>query len=358
MDATRSCGTPRASWSAATPRRLPLRPAPDVQRRRDHRGQRVLAQLGRHLPDVQHRRRDLGNRLISEPRAQRLRHRAQGDRPVHVRDNLIAGNRVGVYIDGSPFTTSKPGEFTRNTLAYNDVGFTFLPSARGNELVGTTSSTTSTRSRWRGGALEANAFWKGERGNFWSDYTGYDQNADGIGDFVHESQTLFENMMDKRAEAPALPVQPRAAGDRVRRARHPRGSARAQVHRRGAAHASPCRSRRQRRAEPRTPALAGSGACCSRRASSLASRAFARLIRQGSVTHDHDRPTSPSVRLDRRRWTMHVFDHRPGESVASGAPTARARPRSSAACSGCCGSQGDHRRRARRAPRQGKRARC
>jgi nitrous oxidase accessory protein len=115
-----------------------------------------------------------------------------------VRDNLISQNRVGIYVDGSPFSTRKPGEFTGNTLAYNDIGFTFLPSARGNQLSENNFIDNIDQVSVAGrGRLDANTFWKGERGNFWSDYSGYDQNADGVGDFVHESQTLFENMMDK-----------------------------------------------------------------------------------------------------------------------------------------------------------------
>lgn len=115
-----------------------------------------------------------------------------------VSQNLIIGNRVGVYIDGSPFTDAKPGEFTRNTIAFNDVGFTFLPSARNNELT-ENNFIDNINQVWVAGRgdLSANRFWVGEVGNFWSDYTGYDENRDGIGDFVHESQTLFEDMMDK-----------------------------------------------------------------------------------------------------------------------------------------------------------------
>lgn len=119
-----------------------------------------------------------------------------------VRDNLIVGNRSGVYIDGSPFTKARPGEFTGNTLAYNDVGFTFLPSARNNQLTENNFIDNIDAVAVAGrGSLSANQFWKGDRGNFWSDYTGYDQNGDGIGDFVHESQTLFENLVDRE---PAL----------------------------------------------------------------------------------------------------------------------------------------------------------
>ncbi len=115
-----------------------------------------------------------------------------------VTDNLLVGNRVGVYIDGSPFSDKKPGEFTHNTIALNDIGFTFLPSARGNELTENNFIDNIDQVSVAGrGDLSGNRFWKGDRGNYWSDYTGYDQNGDGVGDFVYESQTLFDNLMDK-----------------------------------------------------------------------------------------------------------------------------------------------------------------
>ncbi len=115
-----------------------------------------------------------------------------------VADNIIAGNRVGVYIDGSPFTNKMPGTFTSNTIAHTDVGFTFLPTARGNELTDNNFIDNIEQVSVAGrGDLSRNAFWKGDRGNYWSDYTGYDEDHDGIGDFIHESQTLFENMIDR-----------------------------------------------------------------------------------------------------------------------------------------------------------------
>lgn len=123
--------------------------------------------------------------------------------------NLITSNRVGVYLDGSPFGTSLPGQIARNTLAYNDIAMTFLPAVRGNEVVQNNFIDNLEQICVGGrGQLKGNAFWKGEEGNYWSDYVGYDQNNDGVGDFVHESETLFENLLDREPKLRLLLYSP------------------------------------------------------------------------------------------------------------------------------------------------------
>lgn len=123
--------------------------------------------------------------------------------------NLITSNRVGAYLDGSPFGSSKPGDFSRNTFAYNDIAMTFLPAVRGNEIVHNNFIDNLEQVSVSGrGQLKGNSFWKGEEGNYWSDYVGYDMNADGVGDFVHESQTLFENLLDREPKLRLLLYSP------------------------------------------------------------------------------------------------------------------------------------------------------
>lgn len=126
-----------------------------------------------------------------------------------VEENHIIGNRVGVYLDGSPFTNARPGAFVHNTIAYNDIGLTFLPAVRGNEFTQNNFIDNIEQVSVAGrGELKGNAFWKGDIGNYWTDYVGYDQNADGVGDFVHESQTLFENLMDREPKLRILLFSP------------------------------------------------------------------------------------------------------------------------------------------------------
>lgn len=126
-----------------------------------------------------------------------------------VENNLFVGNRAGIYLDGSPFSPRNPGVFTRNTIAYNDIGVTFLPAVRGNQftLNNFVSNVEQVGVLGRG-SLAGNEFWVEETGNFWTDYVGYDQDRDGVGDFVHESYTLFENLVDRHPKLRLLLFSP------------------------------------------------------------------------------------------------------------------------------------------------------
>lgn len=115
---------------------------------------------------------------------------------VEATDNLLSGNRVGIYFDNSPWSKDVNQHFTQNAFMYNNIGLLFAPSVKRNyfsqnsfienaEQVGLTSS----------GDFKENFFTVADEGNFWSDYAGYDTAGDGVGDLPYVSKSLFESMM-------------------------------------------------------------------------------------------------------------------------------------------------------------------
>ncbi|MFO0962071.1 MAG: nitrous oxide reductase family maturation protein NosD [Phycisphaerales bacterium] len=117
----------------------------------------------------------------------------------HIEENLLLGNCVGIYVDGSPFVTPDSGIVRRNTIAANDVGLALLPAVRGNQVWDNSFVDNVEQVAVQGrGTLRGNAFEREERGNFWSDYAGYDADADGVGEADYDARRLFENLVDRQ----------------------------------------------------------------------------------------------------------------------------------------------------------------
>ena len=119
-----------------------------------------------------------------------------------IENNLFLDNRVGAYLDGSPREVDSIGRFAGNVFAYNDIGVGMLPSVRHNQF--TLNSFVDNREQVAiagggGGRLQANDWNLGDQGNYWSDYVGYDGNADGRGDIPYKSERLFENLLDRNS---------------------------------------------------------------------------------------------------------------------------------------------------------------
>ena len=117
---------------------------------------------------------------------------------VEAENNLFAGNRVGVYFDNSPASIDMFQHFTGNVVAYNDIGLAFMPSIERNVFTDNNLIENVEQVAVLGsGEFKNNRFVVDGRGNYWSDYTGYDLDGDGIGDINYKAQSLFENLMDR-----------------------------------------------------------------------------------------------------------------------------------------------------------------
>jgi nitrous oxidase accessory protein len=113
-------------------------------------------------------------------------------------DNVFLGNRIGVYLDNSPSSVDITDEFRGNVFAFNDIGVSFLPSVQRNRFVDNAFLENLEQVAVQGGGnFRGNDFTIDGRGNFWSDYRGYDLDGDGIGDLEYASHSLFENLMDR-----------------------------------------------------------------------------------------------------------------------------------------------------------------
>jgi ABC-type multidrug transport system ATPase subunit len=116
-------------------------------------------------------------------------------------DNELSGNRVGIYLDNSPNRLDSRGIIRRNRLAYNDLGLAFLPAVKRNDVSSNAFVDNLEQVAVLGpGSFTGNAFTVGGRGNYWSDYRGFDLDGDGVGDLPYKAESLFESLMDRHPD--------------------------------------------------------------------------------------------------------------------------------------------------------------
>ncbi len=140
---------------------------------------------------------------------------------IFVEGNTIQRNKYGITVEGTPNSAEGTATFLGNTLALNDTGIGLFPNAPitfvGNAMIentvqveatsgalglgaehgssppiGNTGQTTSVSGR-----PNAPVWALGGRGNYWSDYRGYDADGDGVGDQPYLPEPPFAGAMDE-----------------------------------------------------------------------------------------------------------------------------------------------------------------
>lgn len=116
-----------------------------------------------------------------------------------VEGNWLVDNRVGAYLDNSPRELSSVGEYRANVFAFNDIALALLPAVERNVFHDNIFQDNQQQiSVQGGGTLRGNRWSAAGRGNFWSDYGGFDADGDGIGDMPYRAEALFGELMDRQ----------------------------------------------------------------------------------------------------------------------------------------------------------------
>ncbi len=114
--------------------------------------------------------------------------------------NRFIDNRVGIYMDNTPTSYDVWNEIKENKIAFNDIGVSLMPSIERNKFLRNSFIDNTEQVQVKGGGtLRRNEWFSQNKGNYWSDYKGYDSDKDGIGDFPYVAESLFEDMMDKHS---------------------------------------------------------------------------------------------------------------------------------------------------------------
>lgn len=100
--------------------------------------------------------------------------------------NIIADNQVGMF-----FEASTENMFRHNVIALNDVAFEMFQNSTGNTFVENNFLDNLSPLTLIG--KQTGSFWgDGKRGNYWSNYDGYDLDGDGLGDLPMKIQNVFQ----------------------------------------------------------------------------------------------------------------------------------------------------------------------
>lgn len=126
--------------------------------------------------------------------------------------NRIVGNRVGMYIDKSPLLPGSKVLVETNLFAYNEVGALLLPDVHDNQYTDNIFLENNEQVGISGGGELSQNLWAfGGKGNYWSDYAGFDSNGDQLGDLPYQSKSLFEDLMGQYPELRLFQLSPATA---------------------------------------------------------------------------------------------------------------------------------------------------
>lgn len=145
--------------------------------------------------------RVVGNRILSNRGISGMGLGIKDMDGMHIENNLIANNRLGMFID------SGEGEYRNNWFVRNDTGVQLVLAVKRNAFEGNRFIENYEQVSLERADSVSGVSW---RGNYWSDYSGYDADSDGYGDVPYQAVRVFDQITAQNAALQILHYSPSA----------------------------------------------------------------------------------------------------------------------------------------------------
>lgn len=109
--------------------------------------------------------------------------------------NTFSGNTIGVYAEGSNRLEVSQNTYSRNGWAFKLMGSCDEVHIKKNNFISNTFEVSSSAMKANNNVFE---------NNYWSSYTGYDLDQDGLGDVPHRPVKLFSYLLEQSPQAIVL----------------------------------------------------------------------------------------------------------------------------------------------------------
>lgn len=127
---------------------------------------------------------------------------------IEIVGNKIHHNRVGLALEGAPFSPGSYVTVRENFVGYNGTAVGMFTTTNVTFVENTFVGNLKQVDAVAGATAKKNHWSDGGRGNYWDDYQGYDADGDGVGDLPYQYAGAYDALVDRNEALRAYDYTP------------------------------------------------------------------------------------------------------------------------------------------------------